>query len=258
MFNTLTALLPLFIFSFMNLHAVSNSASSNPQDPFVNTTLDVEIPAGHNFALAMFRWWQPPSCKALQGVLVLLPGSNSDGRAEVDSPFWRKFAAQHELALVGCYFKDHPHADMNAEEYCRAGDGSGQALLDAVTQLAARASQPGIASQPLLLFGHSAGGQFNYEFACWNPSRVRAFVVNKGGYYYTHLAPAGTRALPGIFFIGDKDAEFRIQSIQGIFAINRQAGAAWKLVIEPGVGHDTGKSRELASEFFTSVLTQKD
>jgi pimeloyl-ACP methyl ester carboxylesterase len=31
----------------------------------------------------------------------------------------------------------------------------------------------------------SAGGQFNYEFAAWKPDRVAAFVVNKGGIYYT-------------------------------------------------------------------------
>ena len=222
-----------------------------------NATSDVELPPGPNFAVAAFRWWHPPEANALLGVVVLVPGSTSDGRAEVAEPFWQDFARQHCLALVGCWFKDHPHENMNIEDYARARDGSGRALLDAVERLAKAAAHPEAAAAPLLLWGHSAGGEFNYEFACWEPARVTAFVVNKGGYYFTHLAPAATRAVPGIFFVGGKDEPFRIQSIQGIFAVNRQAGAAWKLIVEPDAGHEVGKTRELAAEFFAAILARR-
>jgi hypothetical protein len=84
-----------------------------------------------------------------------------------------------------------------------------------------------------------------------------AFVVNKGGYYFTHLAPAATRAVPGIFFVGGKDEAFRVQSIQGIFAVNRQAGCAWKLNVETETGHEQGQSRERAVEFFTEVISRR-
>ena len=221
------------------------------------TTFDVEIPPGPNFAVAAFRWWHPLGAKALRGVAVLVPGSNSDGRAQVEDPFWQDFARQHDLALVGCWFKDHPHENVNIEDYARAQDGSGRALLDAVDFLAKAAEHPEAATAPLLLWGHSAGGEFNYEFACWKPARVAAFVVNKGGYYFTHLAPAATRAVPGIFFVGGKDEAFRIQSIQGIFAANRQAGAVWTLTVEPDAGHELGRTRELAAEFFARVLSHR-
>ncbi len=46
---------------------------------------------------------------------------------------------------------------------------------------------PEIAQAPLLLWGMSAGGEFNYEFVAWKPERVAAFVVNKGGIYYSAL-----------------------------------------------------------------------
>ena len=146
---------------------------------------------------------------------------------------------------------------MNIENYARAHDGSGGALLAAVDRLAKAAGHSEAAAAPLLLWGHSAGGEFNYEFACWKPKRVAAFVVNKGGYYFTHLAPAATRAVPGIFFVGGKDEAFRIQSIQGIFAVNRQAGCAWKLTVEPHAGHELGKTRELAAEFFAEVIARR-
>ena len=222
-----------------------------------NSTFDVEIPPGPNFAVASFRWWHPPGTKALLGIVVLVPGSNSDGRTQVEDSFWQDFATRHSLALVGCWFKDHPHANMNIEAYARAHDGSGRALLDAVDHLAKTAAHPEASTAPLLLWGHSAGGEFNYEFVCWEPARVAAFVVNKGGYYFTHLASAATRAVPGIFFVGGKDESFRIQSIQGIFAVNHEAGAAWKLIIEPDAGHELGNTRELAAEFFAEVISRR-
>jgi len=222
-----------------------------------NAIFDADSPAGTNFAVAAFRWWSPEETKVLQGVVVMVPGSNDDGRGQVEDTFWREFAGRHALALVGCWFKDHPHENMNIENYAQADHGSGQALLDAIERLAKEAGHPEASAAPLLLWGLSAGGEFNYELACWKPERVQAFVVNKGGYYFTHLAPAATRNVPGIFFIGGKDENFRIQSIQGIYAVNNKAGAVWHLVISPDEGHELGKTRELAVEFFTDVLTGK-
>ena len=72
----------------------------------------------------------------------------------------------------------------------------------------------------------SAGGEFNYEFVCWKPERVVAFVVNKGNIYYTALAPKAARSVPGILFTGGKDLEFRTSTITGLFAMNRRGGRA--------------------------------
>jgi len=215
---------------------------------------DAELPPGTNYAVAAFRFWCPQEVRTVRGVAVLVPGSNGDGRPLVNDPFWQAFARQHELALTGCFFKDHPHEDMNIEEYARASAGSGQALLDALARFAREAARPEVAAAPVVFWGHSAGGEFNYEFACWQPGRVLAFVVNKGGYYFTHLAPASTRQVPGLFFIGERDEEFRSQSIRGIFAINRRAGARWVLAIEPKAGHEPGRTHELAATFFGAVL----
>ncbi|TFH66283.1 MAG: hypothetical protein E4G90_04365 [Gemmatimonadales bacterium] len=63
------------------------------------------------------------------------------------------------------------------------------------------------------------------EFRLWHPEGVellRGIVV----------------LVPGFFFIGGADLEFRNDIIAGIFAINRRAGALWALAVEPGVGHE--------------------
>ncbi len=135
--------------------------------------------------------------------------------------------------------------------------GSDKTFVKALGEFAAKTGHPELATVPWALWGHSAGGEFNYEFVCWKPTRVLAFVVNKGGYYFTHLAPAAARAVPGIFFIGGKDEAFRIQSIQGIVAVNLQAGATWKLVVEPDAGHEPGRTRERAVEFFAEVIARR-
>src|SRR5574338_1252744 len=100
----------------------------------------------------------------------------------------------------------------------------------------------------------SAGGQFNYEFVAWKPERVMAFVVNKGGIYYSALLSRAAREVPGMLFIGGKDLEFRNNTIRGLFAVNRRGGALWALAEEPGVAHVVGKSRDVSIVFFEDVL----
>ena len=131
--------------------------------------------------------------------------------------------------------------------------GSGQALLDALTRFANRSQHPEIANAPLFLWGMSAGGQFNYEFMAWKPERVAAFVVNKGGIYYSALVSSAARDVPGILFVGGKDLEFRTNTIVGLFAVNRRGGALWALAEEPAAAHIVGRSRDMALIFFEDV-----
>jgi dienelactone hydrolase len=123
-----------------------------------------------------------------------------------------------------------------------------------MTAFAARAKHPELATAPFLLWGMSAGGEFNYEFVCWKPERVVAFVVNKGNIYYTALAPKAARGVPGILFTGGKDLEFRTSTITGLFAMNRRGGALWALAEEPSAAHVVGRSRDVAMVLFEDAL----
>ena len=231
----------------------SLSAFVSAQSP-VADTFDQTVPPGANYDKANFRLWVPGQTDAMRAVLVLVPGSNADGRAEASDPVWRAFATRYRLALVACQLTDKPHELPFIEEYANASKGSGQALLDALGALAVHARRPEIAAVPLLLWGMSAGGQFNYELVAWKPERVLAFVVNKGGIYYTALAPRAARSVPGILFTGEKDLWSRNDTIEGLFAVNRRAGALWALAEEPNAAHVVGRSRELAMVFFEDVL----
>jgi poly(3-hydroxybutyrate) depolymerase len=215
---------------------------------------DETIAPGNNYDKAEFRLWVPPSAGPVRAVLVLVPGSNGDGRPQAEDPFWQAFASRHKLAIIACRFTDKPHDQSFLEDYVKVSDGSGQALLDAVTSLAKRSNHPEIATAPFLMWGMSAGGQVDYEFAAWKPERVIAFVVNKGGVYYSALVSRAARNVPALLFVGDKDLAFRINTIQGLFAVNRRAGALWAYVVEPDTAHAVGRSRDLGAMFFEDVM----
>jgi len=215
---------------------------------------DEAAPPGANYAKAEFRLWYPDSVTHVRAVVVLMPGSNGDGRPAADDPAWQAFARRLDLALIGCRFTDKPHDQNFIEEYVRVADGSGQDLLDTLGVFARRIQPPELATAPLLLWGMSAGGQFNYEFTAWKPERVMAFVVNKGGIYYTALTSRAARSVPGMLFTGEKDLESRIQTITGLFAVNRRAGALWAIAEEPAAAHIVGRSRDMALIFYEDVL----
>jgi len=230
---------------------------------------DITIPSGKNFNKAEFRIWIP-EIKTIKGVLVLVHGSNGDARPwvekngwgaiinrtkqNVSSTFWQDLAKRHDMALLGCYYTDNTHDQMFIEKYTKVDEGSGQALLDALKQFADKSNHPEISEAPLAFWGISAGGQFNYEFACWKPERVITFVLNKGGIYYTAMASKAAQRVPGVFFVGEKDTTFRNHIIKGIFSINRRAEAHWTLIEEPNTTHEFGKSLEISEKYYDEII----
>jgi len=223
--------------------------------PIRTITVDYSALPGNNYDKAEFRLWYADDSGPLRGAIILLTGSNGDGREMVEDSVWQAFAIRHNLALVGCYYTDKPHEQEFIEEYANASQGSGQALLDALSSFAKQSGHAELANAPLLLWGMSAGGEFNYEFVAWQPERIIAFVVNKGGIYYSALLAKAARNVPGMLFIGGKDIEFRNNTIIGLFAVNRRAGALWALAEEPNAEHKVGRSLEMSLIFFAEAMS---
>jgi dienelactone hydrolase len=220
-------------------------------------TFDAYAKKGGNYLKAEFRLWFPDMVGLIRGIVLLVPGSNEDGRADIADLKWQAFAVKSRFALLGCFFADKQHNEMFIEQYVNASQGSGMALLRAIADLSKASGHPELRNVPLLLWGMSAGGEFNYEFVNWKPSRVAAFVVNKGGIYYTALVKEGARNTPGLLFVGGKDLASRIEIIRGLFALNRRAGAVWALIEEPNVAHEIGQSQDLAIAFFEDVFVKR-
>ena len=214
--------------------------------------LDATIPPGANFDKANFRLWVPEGAGKLTGTLVLVPGSNGDARDQVKDPAWQEFARKHKFAIMGVQLTDKVASIV--EDYADMKRGSGQAILDALSDLAKRSKHDEIAAAPLVFWGMSAGGEVNYEMAAWKPERVAAFVVNKGNFYYTAMVSKESRAVPGLLFTGTIDLQYRQMAVKGLYAMNRRGGALWALVEEPGAPHAVARSADLSRIFFDEVL----
>ena len=213
---------------------------------FTYTEVSIDPSCTDNFIYAKFGAFIPPDPK---GVIVITPGSNDDGRRWINDDAWKAFALTHQFALMGCYFQDRKPSWV--EQYIQVSEGSGDAFISALDKL-------DLEGLPLYLYGFSAGGEFNYELACWlapnNPDLIKAFVVNKGGVYYSMLAPEETRKIPALFFTGAHDHEWRRAVVHGIFALNQVAGASW-VEHEEMLGHNIGQSEDLSRELFEIIIT---
>jgi len=225
---------------------------------FSQNVYNDSIENGTNFSKAAFRVWIPDTTKQIKGILVLVPGSGYDGRNDISNKDWQALSKELNFALMACFFKDNPHEHPEIEEYVNVRNGSGKAMLQSIKRIAGSSRHKELDTIPFMMFGMSAGGQVNYEFACWAPQRVLAFVVNKGGIYYTALAPPASWNIPGLFITGEKDSPYRTNIVKGIFSINRRFGALWTYAQESGAEHVIGKSAFLAQAFFREVIKRNN
>jgi len=234
--------------------AAAPDPTTVPQDVGGEMVFDyeAELPSSSPVGIANSRIWVPSS-EPVRGMIVMVPGVNGDGRGAATNKGWQKLARELGFGLVGVHFKDK---DPGSAVYCNADNGSGEAILDALEEFAEKHNHPEVEDAPLLLWGHSAGGQFNFNFACIEPKRVLGFVVNKGGYYYDRATDNDVRKIPAILFLGKQDKGERVQNITKLFDENRGRRALWALCEEPG-GHGIGKSREVAEVFFRSVVAMR-
>lgn len=204
-----------------------------------------EQPA-HDDRVAAFRLFMPDGVDAVRAVVVLNPGLNGDGRGLADDAEWRAFATRNRVALLASYLK-------GGGTYYEAEVWTGRALLDELKGFATDCRHAELATAPLALWGHSAGGQFNYNFACWKPERTLAFIANKGA-YYTARADDRVRRIPALWIAGGKDSELRINNITSRYSENRRLGALWGLAVEPGVDHGVGASKRLGMVFLEDAF----
>ena len=214
-------------------------------------TWDCEIKpkASDNFTKAEFRLWLDDGAPAPRALLVVLPGYQGDGRGNATNASWQSFARKHKLGILGVKFQ----CQENGPSYHSVEGGSGDALFAALRKLATDSKQPAVADARLLVWGHSAGGQVAYGLGCFKPDRIIAFAAIKGGYYNSKFNPR-VRQIPAMFFIGEKDEDFRRENITKVFEDNRGSGALWCITIEPKAGHEVGKVNNVILPFFESCL----
>jgi dienelactone hydrolase len=243
-----------------NHFAAVKSAADVPETPAQDVQWEIKPRAADNFTKAIFRIWIPENTKQLRGLLVLLPGWNSDGRPLADKETWRTFARENQFALVACFLRSQKISLENPRWmyrcYWMAELGSGKALIDALKKFSGLTGRPEIENLPVLIRGYSAGGQFSYSFACYAPERIIGFVSVKGVYYFSK-ASAQTSEVPAIFILGENDHYRQIPRVMRLFKKYRAQGAPWAVAIEPDAGHEAGNSDDLVLPFLNALVKKR-
>lgn len=196
----------------------------------IRADAEVDPGASDNFYEAKCRLWISESTYKIEGILIVLHGTDSDARGIVEKTEWQDFAEKESIALVGVFFRGE------GEPYEDASKGSGVALLRMIDQIADRVHRAELKNAPLFFVGHSAGAMFSYNFACWMPKRTGAFVSVKSG-PISPITDSIAGSIPGLFIVGENDLPSRVRTTAEVFAKQRNPDKAWAFALEPGGGH---------------------
>jgi poly(3-hydroxybutyrate) depolymerase len=216
------------------------------------SAVHIEPDTRDNFSKAVFYFHVPEKVTAPNYVLVLLPGINADGSGLLTHKEWRQFAEETQAAMVACTFvkKDKRKYDAH-NNYSAAQCGSGAALESAIEKFD-KTQTTSLADLPLLIYGHSGGGQFAFGFSCHNPKRMIGFAAGKGGYYYPD-AIEGTFTVPGLMISGQKDLPRRKNAIRELYRLSRAEGAPW-CWMEDKHGHGAANNLSVVIPYFRELL----
>jgi len=210
--------------------------------------------SGNNYLQAAFRCWMPETEDPLRGALVVLAGQNADGREFADDSTLRSQCQKWNFALIGCYFT----GDAN-HFYSEARQGSGLALQNALRSFSDQSGKREVSNLPMALVGFSTGAQFAFSMTCFKSKDVIAFVADKG-VFFTSRADSGTYDTPGLFIVGEKDADTdSVKNTTNLFKRAKGRRALWALHTEIGKPHQPAHSQVQAIylDFIDGVITTR-
>ena len=180
---------------------------------------------------------------AQEGVFLLVPGFNEDGRMYLRSPAWANFADHEGLLVVSPNFHATLEEIKANKSYYNARLWSGEATLSALDQIAAKT---GFKVDKILIFGFSAGAHFTNSFVLWKPERVKAFVCYSAAWWQEPTK--AIMNIPGLILCGEDDERY-----DATFAFMQQGldlGLAWVWRSYKGTDHVmTPKIEKMAQAF---------
>lgn len=167
--------------------------------------------------------WSPPDGPTAPPAILLLHGSNRDGRAMLD--MWDDLAAREGLVLI---------APDSADPRGWSWTADGPAWLDQVLAEAMEAHP--FDRDRLYVYGHYAGANFALMLAAQGWPRPRAAAVHAGAVPSTAIR-SHPRPIPLRIQIGDADAAFPLPEVRASAQALAAAGHDVDLSVIPGHDH---------------------
>ena len=182
---------------------------------------------------------RPSSCSC--------PARTATAGAQVDDPAWQDFATRHKLALVGCRFTDKPHEQSFIEEYVDVSQGERTGVPRRARRVRRALDSTRAGRRAAVAVGHVGRRRVQLRVRRLEAGARRSRSSSTRATSTTRRSCRGRReTFRESCSSGGKDLEFRTNTITGLFAVNRRAGALWALAEEPGAAHVVGRSRDVA------------
>jgi poly(3-hydroxybutyrate) depolymerase len=167
-------------------------------------------------------------------LLVLLHGSG--GSAERMVQQWTSLAEEHGLVLVGPESKDPLRWQLR--------DDPATIFRDLIGHIAV--AQP-IDTTRIYLFGHSGGAVYALTLSMLQSRFFAATAIHAGAWREREefkVSKLAARKIPLMFFIGNRDQYFSVDSVRQTASHLRKAGHEVSLSIIPRHDHDYGEIAE--------------
>ncbi len=188
------------------------------------------------------------SLPATNGVVVLCPGMNGDGKILAGEEPWRAFAKEHGFGLVGVSFSSPPELlyGKPAKGYYYPEQGSGDVLIKGLRKLYGK-------DVKILIYGFSGGAQFAGRFVDQHPDLILGWAAYSASFWSAPIAASPTSP-PGIVACGDFDSE-RYGPSFAYFQQGRRKDARWTWISLGNVGHLRYRSLEVfIRAYFDAIL----
>ncbi|HVX60306.1 MAG TPA: hypothetical protein VHC19_06890 [Pirellulales bacterium] len=216
--------------------------------------------------------WIPDGVEKLRGVIVHQHGCGAGackgGETAAYDLQWQALAKKWDCALLGPSY--HQPDKANCRLWCDPRNGSEQAFLKALNDLAAKAKRPELATTPWCLWGHSGGGFWASLMQTLHPERIVAIWFRSGTAFATWEKgdipkpeiPEAAYQIPMMCNPGGKEKgneRFKgaYDGSMAMFKAYRPKGAFIGFAPDPRTAHECGDSRYLAIPFFDACLAMR-
>ena len=266
-----------FLFSSSILLPAQKAPYDNPPEvkpPYYRVRLEASTKPGELIFPVQYTVWIPAGVKQLRGVVVHQhgcgEGSCKSGQTGAFDLHWQALAKKHDCALLAPSYEQPQKADC--QMWCDPRNGSGQAFLKGLEDLAKMSGRPELATVPWALWGHSGGGHWVGGMTLLYPERVAATWLRSGVPLFEvnpdrtsikpHELPEAALRVPMICNPGTKEGvTLKTGKFARVWPANeaffrkaRGAGGLVGVAIDPLSAHECGNSRYLAIPWLDACL----
>ncbi|MGB6220134.1 hypothetical protein [Haloferula sp.] len=205
-------------------------------------------------SIAQFRLWIPPTIESkINGVFIITPGRNNDGRNFIHQKEFQELAESWGFAIMGNFLKGTPN-DKDTYQMDFRG-ATANVLVQALKKFSEISDHNELASAPIFLFGISAGGNVSVQFPGFFPERtigVAAYVPTAG----PGINASKKLRTPMLIAIGAKDKKEWVRFSEIMWG-KYGSKSIWTYAKHKDLGHQGRQAFGLGFSYADSVLHQR-